>query len=140
MANPTINEKIQARYNAKRVESSMSVIDFSGYNMGPAVPYSGPQSVSNTRIYAVPLPSSNNLGRLKIFLNRPNLSEAVNILVAKGQATRVNHLLPQIGDELGLELVEGDMVDDVLPAGLSFVCTASINNRIFIGSTVIKYE
>ena len=32
MANPTINEKIQARFNAKRTEANLPVVDFTGYN------------------------------------------------------------------------------------------------------------
>ena len=59
MANPTILEKIQSRFNAKRVENSLPVVDFTGYTMSNTESYSGPQSTSDTLIYANPLPSIN---------------------------------------------------------------------------------
>ena len=94
MSNPTIIEKIQARYNAKRVEASLPVVDFAGYEMALPVVYSGPQSTSNTLIYSVPLAASNNLGRLKIFLNRLNLSAAVGVVVTRGAFTNVHNYYP----------------------------------------------
>lgn len=140
MANPTIIEKIQARFNAKRVENSLPVVDFTGYNMSLPESYSGPQSSSNTLIYAVPLAASENLGRLKIFLNRLNLSSAVGMSVVRGSATRIVHLLPQLSNELGVTLIADDIVDDVLPVGSSFTLTASSSNRLFTGSTTVALE
>ena len=125
MANPTILEKIQSRFNAKRVENSLPVVDFTGYTMSNPESYSGPQSTSDTLIYANPIPSSANLGRLKIFLNRLNLSQAVGVSVVRGSATRIVHLLPQLSNELGVSLIAEDIVDDVLPAGSSFTLTAA---------------
>ena len=140
MANPTIVEKIQARFNAKRVESNLPVVDFTGYNMSLPEAYSGPQSTSNTLIYAVPLASSNNLGRLKIFLNRLSLSSATGMTVPRGSATRIVHLLTALSNELGVNLIAEDIVDDVLPAGSSFTLTATSSNRLFVGSTTVTLE
>ncbi len=140
MSNPTIIEKIQARYNAKRVEASLPVVDFTGYEMALPVVYSGPQSTSNTLIYSVPLPASNNLGRLKIFLNRLNLSAAVGVVVTRGAFTNVHELLPQLSNELGVTLITDDIVDAALPVGATFTLTASANNRLFIGSTPVTLE
>lgn len=137
MANPTILEKIQSRFNAKRVENSLPVVDFTGYTMSNPESYSGPQSTSDTLIYANPIPSSANLGRLKIFLNRLNLSQAVGVSVVRGSATRIVHLLPQLSNELGVSLISEDIVDDVLPAGSSFTLTASSTNRLFVGNTTV---
>ena len=140
MANPTILEKIQSRFNAKRVENSLPVVDFTGYTMSNPGSYSGPQSTSDTLIYANPIPSSANLGRLKIFLNRLNLSQAVGVSVVRGSATRIVHLLPQLSNELGVNLISEDIVDDVLPAGSSFTLTASSTNRLFVGNTTVGLE
>jgi len=140
MANPTILEKIQSRFNAKRVENSLPVVDFTGYTMSNPGSYSGPQSTSDTLIYANPIPSSANLGRLKIFLNRLNLSQAVGVSVVRGSATRIVHLLPQLSNELGVSLISEDIVDDVLPAGSSFTLTASSTNRLFVGNTTVGLE
>ena len=140
MANPTILEKIQSRFNAKRVENSLPVVDFTGYTMSNPESYSGPQSTSDTLIYANPIPSSANLGRLKIFLNRLNLSQAVGVSVVRGSATRIVHLLPQLSNELGVSLIAEDIVDDVLPAGSSFTLTASSTNRLFVGHTTVGLE
>ena len=140
MANPTILEKIQSRFNAKRVENSLPVVDFTGYTMSNPGSYSGPQSTSDTLIYANPIPSSANLGRLKIFLNRLNLSQAVGVSVVRGSATRIVHLLPQLSNELGVSLIAEDIVDDVLPAGSSFTLTASSTNRLFVGNTTVGLE
>lgn len=140
MANPTILEKIQSRFNAKRVENSLPVVDFIGYKMSNPESYSGPQSTSDTLIYANPIPSSANLGRLKIFLNRLNLSQAVGVSVVRGSATRIVHLLPQLSNELGVSLISEDIVDDVLPAGKSFTLTASSTNRLFVGNTTVGLE
>ncbi len=140
MANPTIIEKIQARFNAKRTESNLPVVDFSGYNMSLPEAYSGPQSTSNTLIYAVPLATSNNVGRLKIFLNRLALSSAIGMSVARGSSTRIVQLLPQLSNELGVTLIAEDIVDDVLPTGASFTLTASATNRLFTGSTTVALE
>ena len=140
MANPTINEKIQARFNAKRTEANLPVVDFTGYNMSLPEAYSGPQSTSNTLIYATPLAASNNLGRLKMFLNRLALSAAVGMSVKRGSATRVVQLLPQLSLELGVSLLPEDVVDDQLPAGASFTLTASASNRLFTGSTTVGLE
>ncbi len=140
MANPTILEKIQSRFNAKRVENSLPVVDFTGYTMSNPESYSGPQSTSDTLIYANPIPSSANLGRLKIFLNRLNLSQAVGVSVVRGSATRIVHLLPQLSNELGVNLIAEDIVDDVLPAGSSFTLTASSTNRLFVGHTTVGLE
>ena len=140
MANPTILEKIQSRFNAKRVENSLPVVDFTGYTMSNPESYSGPQSTSDTLIYANPIPSSANLGRLKIFLNRLNLSQAVGVSVVRGSATRIVHLLPQLSNELGVRLIAEDIVDDVLPAGSSFTLTASSTNRLFVGNTTVGLE
>ena len=140
MANPTIIEKIQARFNAKRTESNLPTVDFSGYTMALPEAYSGPQSASNTLIYVVPLATSNNLGRLKVFLNRLGLSSAVGISVVRGSSTRIIHMLPQLSNELGITLVADDVVDDVLPGGSSFVLTASPANRLFTGSTTVTLE
>ena len=140
MANPTILEKIQSRFNAKRVENSLPVVDFTGYTMSNPGSYSGPQSTSDSLIYANPIPSSANLGRLKIFLNRLNLSQAVGVSVVRGSATRIVHLLPQLSNELGVNLIAEDIVDDVLPAGSSFTLTASSTNRLFVGYTTVGLE
>lgn len=140
MANPTILEKIQSRFNAKRVENSLPVVDFTGYTMSNPGSYSGPQSTSDTLIYANPIPSSANLGRLKIFLNRLNLSQAIGVSVVRGSATRIVHLLPQLSNELGVNLIAEDIVDDVLPAGSSFTLTASSTNRLFVGNTTVGLE
>jgi hypothetical protein len=140
MANPTINEKIQARFNAKRTENNLPVVDFTGYAMSLPEAYSGPQSTSNTLIYATPLAASNNLGRLKMFLNRLALSAAVGMSVQRGSATRVVQLLPQLSMELGVTLLPEDINDDQLPAGNSFTLTASSSNRLFTGSTTVALE
>lgn len=140
MANPTINEKIQARFNAKRTESNLPVVDFTGYNMSLPEAYSGPQSTSNTLIYATPLASSNNIGRLKMFLNRLALSQAIGMSVTRGASTRIVQLLPQLSLELGVTLLAEDIVDDQLPAGASFTLTASPSNRLFTGSTSVSLE
>ncbi len=138
MANPTINEKIQARFNARRVENNLSVVDFTGYTMSNPESYSGPQSTSDTLIYVNPVAASENLGRLKIFLNRLNLVQAIGISVTRGTATRIIHLLPQLSNELGVTLTEEDIVDDALPAGISFTLTASATNKLFVGSTTVS--
>jgi hypothetical protein len=140
MANPTIIEKIQARYNAKRVEASLPVVDFTGYTMALPEAYSGPQSTSNTLIYCVPLAASNNLGRLKIFLNRLNLSAAVGVVVTRGTFTRVFQLLPQLSNELGVTLITDDIIDDDLPVGASFTLGATSGNRLFFGTTTVTLE
>lgn len=140
MPNPTIIEKIQARYNAKRVEASLPVVDFTGYEMALPVVYSGPQSTSNTLIYSVPLAESNNLGRLKIFLNRLNLSAAVGVVVTRGAFTDIHQLLPQLSNELGVTLVTDDIVNAALTASSTFTLTASANNRLFVGSTTVTLE
>lgn len=140
MANPTIVEKIQARYNAKRVEATLPIVDFAGYTMGLPESYSGPQSTSNTLIYSVPLAASNNLGRLKIFLNRLNLSAAVGVVVTRGAFTQISELLPQLSNELGVTLLGEDIVDAALTASTTFTLTASATNRLFIGSTTVTLE
>lgn len=141
MANPTIIEKIQARYNAKRVEESKPVVDFTGYTMSLPESYSGPQSSSNTLIYAVPVPTSLNLGRLKIFLNRLALSNAVGMVVTKGSSTRVIHLLPQLSNELGVTLIADDIIDEALPSsGNTFTLKSSTSNRLFTGNTTVTME
>lgn len=141
MANPTIIEKIQARFNAKRLESSLPYVDFTGYTMSAPEPYSGPQApTSNTLIYAVPLPASNNLGRLKIFLNRLNFSNATGLTVTRGISTRIVQLLPQLSNEFGIQLVADDIVDDALPGGSTFTLSASAANRLFTGSTTVTME
>ena len=138
MANPTINEKIQARFNARRVENNLPVVDFTGYTMSNPESYSGPQSTSDTLIYVNPVAASENLGRLKIFLNRLNLVQAIGISVTRGTATRIIHLLPQLSNELGVPLTEEDIVDDALPVGISFTLTASTTNKLFVGSTTVS--
>ena len=138
MANPTINEKIQARFNARRVENNLPVVDFTGYTMSNPESYSGPQSTSDTLIYVNPVAASENLGRLKIFLNRLNLVQAIGISVTRGTATRIIHLLPQLSNELGVTLTEEDIVDDALPVGISFTLTASTTNKLFVGSTTVS--
>lgn len=140
MSNPTILEKIQARYNAKRTEASLPIVDFVGYTMALPETYSGPQSTSNTLIYAVPLAASNNLGRLKIFLNRLNLSAAVGVVVTRGAFTSIVQLLPQLSNELGVTLIADDIVDGVLPSATTFTLTASSNNRLFVGNTTVTLE
>jgi hypothetical protein len=82
--------------------------------------------------------ASENLGRLKIFLNRLNLVQAVGISVTRGTATRIIHLLPQLSNELGVTLTEEDIVDDALPVGISFTLTASTTNKLFVGSTTVS--
>lgn len=140
MANPTIIEKIQARFNAKRTEASLPTVDFTGYTMSLPSSYSGPQSTSNTLLYATPDATSNNLGRLKMFLNRLDLSTAVGITVTRGTSTRIVNLLTQLSNELGVTLIADDINDDVLPSGSSFTLTASSSNRLFTGSTTIGLE
>ena len=138
MSNPTINEKIQARFNAKRLENNLPPVDFTGYTMGNPEAYSGRQSTSNTLIYVNPVAASENLGRLKIFLNRLNLVQAVGMAVTRGSATKVSDLLPQLSNELGVVLTAQDIVDDTLPAGISFTLTASATNKLFVGSTTVS--
>lgn len=140
MPNPTIIEKIQARYNAKRVEAALPVVDFTGYEMALPVVYSGPQSTSNTLIYSVPLAESNNLGRLKIFLNRLSLSAAIGIVVTRGAFTDIHQLLPQLSNELGVTLITDDIVNAALTVSSTFTLTASANNRLFVGSTTVTLE
>lgn len=140
MANPTIVEKIQARYNAKRTANSQPVVDFAGYTMSAPEVYSGPQSADNTLLYANPTAASPNFGRIKIFLNRSNMNTAVGITIKKGTATRVSQLLVQLGNEFGLTFTADDFVDDVLGAGSTFTLSASVSNRLLTGSTTVSFE
>jgi 3-oxoacyl-ACP reductase-like protein len=140
MANPTIIEKIQTVYNAKRAASGLDAVDFDQYTMSLPETYTGPQTDSDTVVYAVPEASSNNIGRLKMFIKRVNMSDAVGITVTRGSSTRIVQLLPQLSNEFGLELIADDIVDDVLPSANSFTLTASASNRIFKGSTTVILE
>ena len=109
------------------------------FDFGTPEPYSGSRSTNNTRLYLTPKAGSTAVGRITLYYNRIALSSITGLTVVKGSAVNIVDLLTQINTELGVELVEADIVNGVLPATVGFSLTASSANLIFTGTTSVAY-
>ena len=78
-------------------------------------------------------------GRITVYYNRINLATITGQKVVKGSATTVTQLLPEINEELGVELTSLDIEEAPLGIASTFTLTAAPNSYIFTGSTIIGY-
>lgn len=139
MPNPALDpkNKIVAIYNAQRIANSLPTIDGDDYTFSLPEVYSGPRSLSNTRVKLTPNVESLNFGDIRVYYDRINLSTLSGFSVVKGSATTVLGLLNQINEELGVEMTATDIEEAALGVASTFELTASPQNLIFIGSTTI---
>lgn len=77
---------------------------------------STPDPIRNTVIKMVPKASSGYYGKRTIWYNRIHISDIGIIIVERGTATRVSHLLDKINEKYGIFIAPEDIIDAVLPA------------------------
>lgn len=131
--------KLVAIYNKDRADAGLQPISYDDYNFSNPTPYSGVKSANNTRVYLTPKSTSAAFGRITVYYNRINLATITGQKVVKGAATTVTQLLPEINEELGVELTSLDIEEAPLGIASTFTLTASPNSYIFTGSTIIGY-
>lgn len=138
---PELNPKIKlaAIYNLKRVEKGLLPINIDDYNFTLPLPYSGPRSVKNTKVYLLPKTSTAEFGRITIYYDRIDLATITGAKVSKGTATAVSQLIDEINEELGIYLDVLDIEEAVLTADPTFVLTASPQCLLFTGQTTMGY-
>ena len=74
-----------------------------------------PSPTHNTQIKLGPKAHSGYYGNRTIYYNRVHVSQLGTIVVEKGTATRVSHLLQKINDKYGILITELDIYDALLP-------------------------
>jgi hypothetical protein len=139
MPNPALDpkNKIVAIYNKQRTDNSLPTIEGDDYTISLPEVYVGPRSPSNTRVKLTPKVESLNYGDIRVYYDRIDLSTLSGFSVVKGTATTVLGLLAKINEELGVEMTATDIEEAALGVAVNFNLTASPQNLIFIGSTVI---
>lgn len=139
--NQSLNPKLKivAIYNKRRVDQGLSPINVDDYSFSNPIQYAGVKSTKNTRIYLTPNLSSSQFGRITIYYDRIDLSSVIGARVIKHDATTIVELLPNINEELGVELTALDIIDGQLTDNINFVLKASPNSLVFTGSTSVGY-
>lgn len=140
-SNPALNPKLKiiSIYNKERTDRGLSVVDINDYDFSNPTPYAGVKSTKNTILYLIPKSTSAQFGKITIYYDRIDLATILNTKVIKGTATTVTQLLPEINEELGVELANFDVEEAILGTSPTFTLTASPLSFIFIGSTTVGY-
>lgn len=140
-SNPLLSprSKIIAVYNKVRLDRGLPAILEADFEFSNPFTYVGVKSTKNTRIYLTPKANSSQIGRITVYYDRIDLSTIVGSKVIRGSATTVTQLIPEINEELGVELTNNDVEEAPLGVTPTFTLTASPTSLIFVGSTSIGY-
>lgn len=136
----TPKEKIFAQLNLQRVQQSLVELNPADFDMDLPQDYTGTQVNRNTKCLAFPKASSIYIGPTLVLYDRINLSEIVSLFVAKGTATNVNALLPELSNKIGLQFEAGYFENTTLPMTSSFVLRCTTAALLHKGEATVYFE